>query len=73
MKRGYQFPWSFLRDALVKAMEDTLNPFGATHRDDKLYCLSTGCATSPEVKNEPTDIYVLGTYWKDQFVSECKA
>ena len=69
-------PYRIVRDNLdlrniIKAIEDTLNPF-QDNLLDKLFCLTTGCAASSDVQTDLTSIVDSGTIWSDQFQDECK-
>ena len=69
-------PYRIVRDNsdlqnIIKALEDTLNPF-QDNLLDKLFCLTTGCAASYDVQNDLTSIVDSGTIWSDQFQDECR-
>ena len=56
---------------IISGIEETLNPFNEAAQDGNLYCLSTGKATTEEVKSELLHCTEMGKRHRDAFTEEC--
>lgn len=55
----------------IQSVKETANPFSHSLNKDRLYDISTGQATTPEIATSLLNATSCGEFLRDQFITEC--